>query len=70
MRQVFGTRVLGPEYPIVKRIQNQYLKVIRLKLERSASQKNAKKHLKKIIDKFYEGSTHKSIRLILDVDPI
>jgi primosomal protein N' (replication factor Y) len=70
MKNVFGTRVLGPEFPIVKRIQNQYLKVIRLKLERTASQKNAKSHLKKIIDKFYEGSTNKSVRLIVDVDPM
>ena len=70
MKNIFGTRVLGPEFPLVKRIQNQYLKVIRLKLERTASQKNAKSHLKKIIDKFYEGSTNKSVRLVVDVDPM
>ncbi len=70
MKRVFGSRVLGPEFPIVKRVQNQYLKVIRLKVEREASQKKVKVHLKKIIDSFYEGSTNKPVRLIIDVDPI
>lgn len=70
MKKVFGSRVLGPEYPIVKRVQNQYLKVIRLKVERDASQKNVKVHLKNIIDSFYEGSTNKPVRLIIDVDPL
>lgn len=70
MKKVFSTRVLGPEYPIVKRVQNQYLKVIRLKVERDASQKNVKLHLKKLIDKFYERPANKPVRLVIDVDPL
>ncbi len=70
LKKVFGSRVLGPEFPIVKRVQNQYLKVIRLKIERKASQKNVKQHIKKVIDQFYEGSVNKPVRLIIDVDPM
>lgn len=70
LKSVFGSRVLGPEFPIVQRIQNQYLKVIRLKVEREASQKNVKQHLRKIINKFYENSMNKPVRIIIDVDPM
>ena len=70
LKQVFGSRVLGPESPIVQRIQNQFLKVIRLKVEREASQKNVKQHLRKIINKFYSNSMNKPVRIIIDVDPM
>src|SRR5690554_5780422 len=47
MKVVFGSRVLGPEFPVVKRIQNSYLKVIRLKVERDASNKKSKSYCNK-----------------------
>lgn len=70
MKQVFGSRVLGPEFPVVKRIQNNYLKVIRLKVERDASNKKVKKLLQTKIDDFYSLSHNKSVRIVIDVDPI
>lgn len=68
--KVFGTRVLGPEFPVVKRIQNNYLKMVRLKIEREASQKKVKVSLKKIIDDFYSSPQNKAARLNIDVDPL
>ncbi|WP_240612573.1 replication restart helicase PriA [Brumimicrobium salinarum] len=70
MREVFGSRVLGPEFPVVKRIQNSYLKVIRLKVEKEASHKKVKKLLQKKINDFYSAPHNKSVRIIIDVDPI
>ena len=70
MKEVFGSRVLGPEFPVVKRIQNSYLKVIRLKIEREASQKKAKQLLRKKVDAFYSVAYNKSVRIIIDVDPL
>ncbi|MCO5268944.1 MAG: primosomal protein N' [Brumimicrobium sp.] len=70
MQQKFGTRVLGPEFPIVKRIQNYYLKSIRLKIEREASQSKVKEVLQQLIDDFYTKPRNKSIRLVIDVDPL
>lgn len=70
MKAVFGSRVLGPEFPVVKRIQNSYLKVIRLKVERDASNKKVKKLLQQKIDDFYSVAYNKSVRIVIDVDPL
>lgn len=69
MREKFGSRVLGPEFPMVRRIHNYYHKVIRLKIERDASNRKVKDLLKQNIDEFYAVPFNKSVRLVIDVDP-
>jgi primosomal protein N' (replication factor Y) len=69
LKNVFGTRVLGPEYPLVKRVNNLFIKVITLKIEREASQKKVKERILAIIDQFYSSPNNKSIRMSIDVDP-
>lgn len=70
LRHFLGNRILGPEYPIVKRVQNYYLKIIRIKIEREASQRKVKEKLKEIIDGFYAKPMNKSCRISIDVDPL
>lgn len=70
LREVFGERVLGPEFPVVKRIQNSYLKVVRIKIEKEASNQKVKSLIKTKIDEFYSHTYNKSARLVIDVDPI
>lgn len=70
LRAPFGSRVLGPEFPIVKRIHNKYLKIIRLKIEQKASNRKVKDLLRKKINEFYAMPRNKSVRLSIDVDPI
>jgi len=67
---VFGTRVLGPESPVVKRIQNYYIKTITLKMEKEASPKKVKARIHQIIDEFYTTASNKSCRINIDVDPM
>lgn len=69
LRQVFGNRIIGPEYPLVRKIQNSYIKVIRIKMEREASNNKVKQRLQEIIDAFYASPVNKSVRISLDVDP-
>ena len=69
LREVFKERVIGPEYPIIKRIQNLYLKSIKLKVEKDISDKKIKERLQQLIDAFYSVPSYKSIRLIVNVDP-
>ena len=69
LKAVFKERVLGPEYPIIKRINNLYLKQITLKIERNASDKKVKERLQQIIDSFYSVPSNKPIRIVVDVDP-
>jgi primosomal protein N' (replication factor Y) (superfamily II helicase) len=68
LKDVFGSRVVGPEFPLVRRVQNLYIKIIRLKIERSYSQKQIKEKVKEIIDAFYAAPHNKSVRLTIDVD--
>jgi len=69
LRDVFKERVVGPEFPVVRRIQNLYLKQIKLKLERDVSDKKIKERIQQLLDEFYSVPLNKSIRIIVDVDP-
>lgn len=69
LREVFKERVIGPEYPVVRRIQNYYLKSIMLKIEKDVSDKKIKERIQQLIDAFYCVPLNKSIRIIVDVDP-
>jgi primosomal protein N' (replication factor Y) (superfamily II helicase) len=69
LRTVFKERVLGPEFPSVKRIQNQFLKQVKLKIERDASDLKVKEKLHELVDAFYSNVAFKSVRLVIDVDP-
>lgn len=69
LREVFKERVLGPEFPVVKRIYNQYLKKITLKIERDANDKKVKERIEFVLDEFFSAPINKSIRSVVDVDP-
>ncbi len=69
MQKVFKERVLGPEFPIIKRINNLYLKQINLKIEREVSPIKVKERLQEMIDFFYSSPSNKGIRIVIDVDP-
>lgn len=71
LRQVFGKRVLGPESPIVSRIQNLYIKQITLKMENSASMPKVKAILRDIYENMINADSRmKSAILYYDVDPV
>lgn len=71
LRQVFSTRVLGPEAPSVPRVQNMYIRQIVLKMEIQASMPKVKKILRNIYEQMIEADTRmKAVRLHYDVDPV
>ena len=69
LRQILGNRILGPEYPMVSRIRNYYLKNILIKLEKPDLKKH-KAQILKTIDTFRGQAAFKSIRVAVDVDPV
>jgi primosomal protein N' (replication factor Y) len=69
LRSVFNERVIGPEYPIIPRINNQYIQEIILKIENEAPLKKVKERLVELTDQFYSVPDFKPIRLTIDVDP-
>ncbi len=70
LKRIFKERVLGPEYPLIKKIQNKYLKEILIKFERTIEEQQIKRLIKEQINTFYSSSTFKPIQISIDVDPI
>ncbi len=69
LRKIFGMRILGPEPPLISKIQQYYLKTILMKIERGNKVADAKVRLQKVIDYFQEKKISPSLRIIIDVDP-
>jgi len=69
LKRTFGNRVLGPEYPVVSRVMNLYLKQILIKFERNSSMISMKSALVKDLERFYSDRKYSSVRVIIDVDP-
>lgn len=69
LRKYFPKKVLGPEYPTVSRIRNQFIKNLMVKLERDARLGESKEKLREIVELFHAEPEYKRVRVILDVDP-
>ena len=70
LRERFGTRILGPEYPVISRIKTLYIKQLWIKIEREISVVNAKRQMQEIIDQVKVHTGNKTIQIAIDVDPI
>ncbi len=70
LRALFGKRVLGPEYPTVSRIRNQYLKNILVKFEKGIPLPKAKDEIRNAILKLNAQPDYKAVRVVIDVDPM
>jgi len=70
LRSLFGKRVLGPEYPSVSRIRNQYLKNILIKFEKGIALPKAKDEIRNSIAKLNALPEYKAVRVVIDVDPM
>lgn len=70
LRKQFGARVLGPEYPMVARIMNLYIKQIMIKLERGGEVNSMKERLQGLLDAFAGNKEYAGVRVIVDVDPV
>jgi len=71
LRKNFGDRVIGPEFPLVVRIRNYYIKSIMLKFERdTVSINRAKAIIRDTITQFQTTKLSKGSIVQPDVDPI
>ena len=70
LRITFKERVIGPEFPLIQKIKNQYLKEIKLKIERTAPEKQVKEKLREKLDRFYQKADFKAVKVVIDVDPL
>ena len=70
LNKIFGKRVLGPEIPVVARVQNYYLENIWLKIEKQANLQKAKALLSEAINNVRQLPDYKSLQVVADVDPM
>ncbi len=70
LKNRFNGPVLGPEFPAISRIRNQYLKNLLIKIPDGWSVIKTKNSIKRTEKSFYAVSQFRSVRLIYDVDYI
>ncbi|RZL42079.1 MAG: primosomal protein N', partial [Pedobacter sp.] len=69
LRSQLGSRILGPEQPLVSRIRNYYIKQIIIKTEKNAAIQKVKIIVKETIKEFNAQKEFKSVITQIDVDP-
>ncbi len=70
LKKQFGDRVLGPEFPLINRIRNYYIKTIIIKIEKEGtSMVRVKTILKEAILQFQTEKISKGSLIRVDVDP-
>ncbi len=70
LRKLFGGNVLGPEYPVISRIQNWYQKEIWIKLERNSKLAQNKTQIMKAILQIKSLPHSGGLVIYPDVDPM
>ena len=68
-RQVFRENLLGPEYPVVSRVKNQYIKQMLIKIHKDLNSTKVKEFINKTIEDFKHDTEFKSVKIQIDVDP-
>lgn len=67
-RETLPAQILGPEFPLVARIQNLYLKDIWIKLPKDSHLEKNKQKIEQAINKLYVDYKFKRVRVIVNVD--
>jgi primosomal protein N' (replication factor Y) len=70
LKFVFGNQVLGPNFPLVSRINTYYIKEFLLKFDRKNNINIAKNQLTEVLQNFSKQVPNKSLRVVVDVDPL
>lgn len=68
LRQVFRHNVLGPEFPPIPRIRNQYNKIVLIKIPKEQSLEKTKEAILKIKDSFLAIKDFRAVKIVLNVD--
>ncbi len=70
LRVIFGSRVLGPQAPVINRIQNLFIKKILIKLEKKASPGKVKHLMREAIFNLQAQQEFRYVTFQIDVDPM
>ncbi len=70
LRETFGDRILGPEFPMTPRLRNFYLMEVMLKLENGISHVKAKEALADKIAHYFQHTAKNKLQVVYDADPL
>lgn len=69
LKNIFGNRVLGPEFPQIGKIQLYYLKTLLIKFERGSKYSSLKNTLFETLQNFEKSKKSPQLKIVTDVDP-
>jgi primosomal protein N' (replication factor Y) len=69
LKDKFGKRVLGPEYPVISQVQLWFIKNILIKIEREKPLAKAKELIREAIARVESEKGKGGLRIVVDVDP-
>ncbi|MDO5760331.1 MAG: primosomal protein N' [Bacteroidota bacterium] len=70
LKEIFGSRMFGPQEPTIARIRNLYHQEIWLKIENKISYSLSKTRLREWNEEFLAQKENSSLRIYIDVDPV
>ncbi|MCB0845012.1 MAG: hypothetical protein KDE26_17300, partial [Bacteroidetes bacterium] len=70
LKPIFGSNLLGPDYALIARVRNQYRMQFMIKLGKKTSAVKLRDALHDAIDRYYQDAPVKTLRIIVDVDPV
>lgn len=70
LRAIFKQDLLGPEYPVVSRVKNMYIKQMLVKFRREHNAQAIKNLIAEQIRLFQQNLDYKSVQIQIDVDPM
>jgi primosomal protein N' (replication factor Y) len=68
LEKTFSYRILGPQDPLVGRVQNYYLKHILIKIEKEKSLARSKEIIRNITAKVLQSNRYRAVQVHFDVD--
>ena len=69
LSQAFHPHVLGPEFPPVARIRNEYYKNIVVKIPPKNSIGKTKEYINRVLKSYHSIANYRKVRVIINVDP-
>jgi primosomal protein N' (replication factor Y) (superfamily II helicase) len=69
LKEAFGKRVLGPEFPLISQVQMWYIKTILIKIEREKPHAKAKQLITEAVNRLEKEKGASSLKIAIDVDP-
>lgn len=69
LRTDFDKQVLGPEFPLIARVKNEFRKRILLKIMKNQSTQKVRESIRKHTNAIVFDNSFKNVRIIINVDP-